>query len=345
MKSIYSVSRKSLEQYFIDKKMPKFRATQVFEGLYKQDVDNLFDIKGLKKEVMTMLNDDFYFNKLEIVEKNKADDGTTKYLFKLEDGSLIETVLMVHNYGYSVCVSTQVGCNMGCSFCASGEVKKIRNLTPDEMLLQVKVINDDLKKQELRVTNVVMMGIGEPFDNFENVLEFIRIINDDRGLEIGARHITVSTCGIAPKIIEFANFPYQVNLAISLHFATNIKRSKYMKINNTYSLESIIEALKFYYQKTNRRITFEYIMLKGINDSIEDAEELAKLVSQFNCYINLIPYNDTDNKFKRSDDEQVRKFFDHLKKKNLNVTRRREQGSEIAAACGQLRVNKLKEKI
>lgn len=345
MKSIYAVSREALERYFIDKKMPKFRATQVFEGLYRQNVDNLFDIKGLKKEVMVLLNEDFYFNNLEIIEKSKADDGTTKYLFRLADGSLIETVLMVHNYGYSVCVSAQVGCNMGCAFCASGEVKKSRNLSPDEILLQVKIINDDLIKQDLRVTNVVIMGIGEPFDNFENVLEFIRIINDNKGLEIGARHITVSTCGIASKIKEFAKFPYQVNLAISLHFATNIKRSKYMKINNTYSLEDIADALKFYYEKTNRRITFEYIMLKGINDSLEDAEELVRFVNQFNCYINLIPYNETDNKFKRSSDEQTRKFFDYLKKRKLNVTRRREQGSEIAAACGQLRVNKLKEKV
>lgn len=345
MKSIYSVSRESLEQYFISKKMPKFRATQVFEGLYKQNVNNLFDIKGLKKEVMVMLNEDFFFNKLDIIDKNEAEDGTIKYLYRLADGSLIETVLMVHNYGYSVCVSTQVGCNMGCAFCASGEVKKIRDLTPDEMLLQVKIINDDLKKQDLRVTNVVIMGIGEPFDNYEHVMEFIKIINDDRALEIGARHITVSTCGISSKIYDFASFPYQVNLAISLHFATNIKRSKYMRINNTYSLESIVDALKFYYQKTNRRITFEYIMLNGINDSLEDAEELAKFASKFNCYINLIPYNETDNGLKRSSNEQVRKFFDYLKNKNLNVTRRREQGSDIAAACGQLRVNKLKEEL
>lgn len=344
MKSIYSVSREALEKYFLDKKMPKFRATQVFEGLYKQNVNNLFDIKGLKKEALIMLNEDFYFNELEIAEKKKAEDGTTKYLFRLADGSLIETVLMVHNYGHSVCVSTQVGCNMGCAFCASGETKKLRDLTPDEMLLQVKVIDDELKKQDLRVSNVVVMGIGEPFDNYENVMEFIRITNDDKALGIGSRHITVSTCGISSKIMQFANFPFQVNLAISLHFATNIKRSKYMKINNAYSLESIMEALKFYYEKTNRRITFEYILLKGINDSLEDAEELVKLVSKFNCYINLIPYNETGNQFKRSDEEQVRKFYDYLKKRNMNVTRRREQGLEISAACGQLRVNKIKEK-
>lgn len=343
MQSIYDYSRKSLENYFISNNEPKYRATQIFEGLYRQRANSFDEITNIKKDSKEKLAKEFTFNALKVVTKSVASDETTKFLFALEDNSLIETVMMHHDYGYSVCVTSQVGCNMGCEFCASGTVKKIRNLTPSEMVLQVLFIDNYLRLEEKRVSHVVIMGIGEPFDNYDNVLEFIKIINDDKGLEIGSRHITVSTCGIVPKIYEFANLDLQVNLAISLHFANDEKRSKYMPINKKYNLSSLIEALKTYYEKTNRRITFEYILLKGINDSLDDANELVRLVRNINCYVNLIPYNSTKPIFERSLDVTRDKFFDYLIKNKVNAIVRKEHGSDINAACGQLRVKKMQE--
>lgn len=341
---IYNYSREGLEKYFLEKQQAKFRATQIFEALYRARISAFSQITNIKKDIIEQLESDFYFTKLEIVTKSVANDGTTKFLFRLEDQSLIETVLMIHEYGYSVCVTSQVGCNMGCAFCASGTTKKIRNLTAAEMVLQVLTIDNYLRLEEKRVSYVVVMGIGEPFDNYEHVIEFIKIINDAKGLEIGARHITLSTCGIAPKIYEFAELKLQVNLAVSLHFANDNKRNQYMKINKTYDLETLITALKSYYQKTNRRITFEYILLQGINDSLEDAKELVNLIRGINCYVNLIPYNETGGIFKRSDDKVRDRFFDYLIKNKINAIIRKEHGHEIAAACGQLRVQKMKEK-
>ncbi|HPL55251.1 MAG TPA: 23S rRNA (adenine(2503)-C(2))-methyltransferase RlmN [Bacilli bacterium] len=344
VKGIYDYSRERLEAYFLEKKLAKFRATQIFEALYRIRISAFSQITNIKKEVIAQLEQDFTFPKLEIVTKNVARDGTTKFLFRLEDQSLIETVLMIHDYGYSVCVTSQVGCNMGCAFCASGMTKRIRNLTPAEMVLQVLTIDNYLRQEEKRVSHVVIMGIGEPFDNYDNVIEFIKIINDPKGLEIGARHITLSTCGIVPKIYEFAELSLQVNLAISLHFANDEKRSRYMKINKKYPLKALITALKDYFQKTKRRITFEYILLKGINDSLEDAKELCDLIRGLNCYVNLIPYNETGGIFKRSDEKVRDQFFDYLIKNKINAIIRKEHGHDINAACGQLRVQKMKEK-
>lgn len=342
-KGIYNYSRERLEKYFIDNGQAKFRAVQIFEALYRARVSAFSQITNIKQDVITQLDNDFDFGKLEIVTKNVASDGTTKFLFRLEDKSLIETVLMIHEYGYSVCVTSQVGCNMGCTFCASGTTKRIRNLTPEEMVLQVLTIDNYLSLEEKRVSHVVVMGIGEPFDNYDNVIEFIKIINDAKGLEIGARHITVSTCGIVPQIYDFTELNLQVNLAISLHFANNAKRSLYMPINKKYSLELLIEALKAYYEKTNRRITFEYILLKGINDSLTDAKELVNLVRGLNCYINLIQYNETGSQFQRSDDKTIARFFDYLLKNRITAIIRKEHGNDIDAACGQLRVQMMKE--
>lgn len=343
-KNIYNFSRNQLEEYFKSKDLPIFRATQVFEGLYRQRVSTFFDIKGLKKEIMHLLDEEFYFPTMEVVDRYVSEDGTTKFLFKLSDGNLIETVLMVFNYGNSVCVSTQVGCNMGCAFCASGLTKRMKNLETAEIVFQILEVDNYLKQKGQRVSHIVVMGIGEPFDNYDNVTNFLTIVNDPKGLEIGARHITLSTCGIVPKIYDFADFPLQVNLAVSLHFPNNQLRSEYMKINKQYTLEKLFDALTYYFDKTNRRITFEYIMLHGINDSLEQAKELVSLLKGVNCYVNLIPYNETGGIFKRSDPERVNAFFDYLQKNNINVTLRKEHGHDIAAACGQLRVNKMVNK-
>ena len=271
-------------------------------------------------------------------EDVQEDKDVCKYLFELSDGEHIEAVLMKHDYGNSICVSSQVGCNMGCKFCESGRRKKVRNLETYEMVLQILMIEKLLGE---RISHVVVMGIGEPFDNYDNLIKFFKIINHPKGLAIGARHITVSTCGIIPKILEFSDFPLQINLAISLHAPNNEIRDKIMPINKAYPIIELIPALKTYLNKTNRRITFEYIMLDGINDSEECALELANLVKDINCYINLIPYNETNNiEFKRTKTVQIMRFYDILKKNSVNVTIRREFGGKIDAACGQLRSKK-----
>ena len=294
-----------------------------------------------KKETIEKLKKNYKISSLKIEKEQISVDGTRKYLFELNDGNYVETVLMSHDYGLSVCVSTQVGCNMGCAFCASGLNKKQRNLEVYEMVLQIQMINEILSKENKRVSHVVVMGIGEPFDNYDNLIDFLRIINDPKGLEIGSRHITVSTCGIVPKIIEYSDFELQVNLAISLHFANDEKRSKYMLINRAYNIQELMESIKYYYSKTNRRITFEYILLKDINDSVEDAKELIKLIRGINCYVNLIPMNSTINEFSRSTEEKTNAFYQMLIKNKINVTLRKEQGHDIDAACGQLRIKRM----
>ena len=242
---------------------------------------------------------------------------------------------MKHDYGLSVCVSSQVGCNMGCAFCESGRLKKVRNLESFEIIEQILLISEDINE---RISSIVIMGIGEPFDNYDNIINFIKIVNNPFGLAIGARHITVSTCGIIPKIKEFMNLDLQVNLAISLHAPTNALRSKIMPINNAYPLDDLVNTLKEYIAKTNRRVTIEYVMLNNVNDSVSNAYELAKLLKGMNVYVNLIPYNETSHlEFRKSRKEQINKFFDCLKKEGINVTVRREFGSKIDAACGQLR--------
>lgn len=341
MESIYNYSKERLDEYFLSKGLSKFRSTQIFEALYKQKLTDFSEITNIKLDLREELKQDFYIDSLEVVKSQKSIDETEKYLFKLSDGNLIETVLMKHNYGYSICITTQAGCNMGCSFCASGLTKKKRNLETSEMVLQVLEVDKELNKVGKRVSHIVLMGIGEPFDNYDNVIEFLKIVNDPKGLEIGSRHITISTCGIVPKIYEFAHFPLQVNLAVSLHFANNEKRSKYMKINNAYPIEELMKALDYYFEKTSRRITFEYILLNNINDSLEDAKELVELIKNKNAYVNLIPYNNTIL-FSRSTEEKMKQFYSYLKSNGINVTLRKEQGHDIDAACGQLRLKEIR---
>lgn len=335
--NIYNLTREELEEYFISHDSKKFHANQLFSWLYEKRISSIFEVTDIKKEMLEQLSLDFSFSKLDLVQVER-DIDVCKYLFELSDGEHIEAVLMKHDYGNSVCISSQVGCNMGCKFCESGRRKKVRNLETWEMVTQLLMIEEDLKA---RVSHVVVMGIGEPFDNYDNLLRFFQIINHPKGLAIGARHITVSTCGIIPKILEFSHFPLQINLAISLHAPNDKLRNQIMPINRAYPLKELLPALEEYLKRTNRRITFEYIMLAGINDTDECAKELAKLVGHLNCYINLIPYNETNNlEFKRSSTVQIMRFYDILKKNRLNVTIRREFGSKISAACGQLRSKK-----
>lgn len=336
MKNIYDYTLEELEEYFLSINEKKFKATQIFEWLYKKRVNSFDSMSNIKKETLDILKKDFIINDISIVTYKEGKD-VIKFLFRLNDDQKVEAVLMKHDYGNSLCVSTQVGCNMGCKFCESGRLKKVRNLSTYEMVLQILKIEELLK---IRISHVVLMGIGEPFDNYDNIIKFIKIINSGKGIDIGARHITVSTCGIVPKIKEFIKDGNQVNLAISLHAPNNEIRNKIMNINKVYDINLLIETLKEYINKTNRRVTFEYIMLDGVNDSKECALELAKLLKGMNCYVNLIPYNETSHiEFKKSSDKHIRLFLDTLKKNNINVTIRREFGGNVDAACGQLRAN------
>ena len=334
MKNIYGETHQQLEQYFLDLGEKKFKATQVFEWLYEKRVSSFEEMSNVKKSVIQSLQQDYVMEPLKIMDI-LTDVDVHKYLFQLSDGEKVEAVLMKHDYGNSICVSTQVGCNMGCTFCESGRLKKRRNLEAYEMVLQLLMVEEHLGE---RISRVVLMGIGEPFDNYENVMKFIDIINHPKGMAIGARHITISTCGIIPKIKEFMKEKRQVNLAISLHAPNDTLRSRLMPINKAYPLTELIPVLKEYVDETHRRLTFEYIMLKGINDQKVHAIELAKLLRGINCYVNLIPYNETSHiEYEKSSKERILQFYDTLKKEKINVTIRREFGSKVMAACGQLR--------
>ena len=335
MQSIYGYTEDMLKKYLTDMGQKPFRATQLIEWLYRHKISSFDEITNMKKDFILKLKEDFTIDTLECVANQKSSDGTQKFLFRLSDGNLIETVLMCHDYGYSVCVTTQVGCNMGCQFCASGMKKKLRNLDAHEIVLQVLTVS---RLADVRVSHVVVMGIGEPFDNYDNVIKFLKIINNPLGLEIGARHITVSTCGLVEKIYEYAEFDLQVNLAISLHAPNNESRNQIMPINKAYPIEELLKAIKYYIEKTNRRVTIEYILLQGLNDTKAHANELCDLLHGLNVYVNLIPYNEVIEKpYKRSKKEDMVAFFDILKKRRINVQLRREQGGDIDAACGQLR--------
>ena len=338
MRNIYDLTLKELEDYFISIGDKKFRAVQVYDFLYKKRVKSIDEMTNIGNNIKERLKNDFDMFKIKLVLK-QSDKDVSKYLFELSDGGRIESVLMYHDYGISICVSSQIGCNMGCAFCESGRLKKVRNLEAYEIVEQILLIEEDIGK---RISHVVVMGIGEPFDNYDNVMRFIKIINEGKGIDIGSRHITVSTCGIIPGIEKFMNEEGQVNLAISLHAPNNEIRDKIMKINKVYKIEELMNVIKEYIKKTNRRVTFEYILLENVNDSNECAYELARLLKGINCYVNLIPYNETENiGFIRTKNAQIMKFYDILKKSSINVTVRREFGGKVDAACGQLRANNM----
>ncbi|MDD2409582.1 MAG: 23S rRNA (adenine(2503)-C(2))-methyltransferase RlmN [Bacilli bacterium] len=334
MKNIYSYPYNELENFLIKINEKKYRAKQIYEWIYIHKIDSFKEMSNISKDSINNLKNNFSINLINIKDIQKSKD-TSKYLFELRDGNLIEAVLMIHNYGISICISSQVGCNIGCSFCESGRLKKVRDLEVYEMVQQILLIEKDINK---RIDSVVIMGIGEPFDNYDNVINFIKIINNPFGLSIGSRHITISTSGIIPGIKKFSEEGMQANLAVSLHAPNDELRSKIMKINDVYNISDLINTIKEYIKKTNRRVTIEYVMLDYINDEKKHALELVNLLKSMNVYINLIPYNETNHiVYKKSSKERILAFYDILKKHNINVTIRKEFGLGIDAACGQLR--------
>lgn len=338
MKNIFNETYESLENYFLSINDKKFRATQLYDFLYKKRIYDIKSMNNIPNNTKELLLKDYDFSFIEIIKKQE-DNDVKKYLFKLKDSALIESVVMYHDYGISLCVSSQVGCNMGCAFCESGRLKKVRNLETYEIVEQLLLIEKDLN---IKLTHVVVMGIGEPFDNYDNVMNFIRIITSNKGIDMGSRHVTVSTCGIVPGIKRFMKDFSQVNLAISLHAPNDTIRNKIMPISKAYNLNELMNTIKEYIKKTNRRVTFEYIMLENVNDSLECAKELANLLKGINCYVNLIPYNETENiQFKRTKKVQILAFYDILKKNGIGVTIRKEFGGKVDAACGQLRAKSI----
>lgn len=346
--SIYGMTLSELETWFLDNGEKKFRALQVWDWLYRKRVSAFEEMSNVSKPLIDKLSETFELTPLKQQVVQESADGTVKYLFELADKHMIETVLMRHPYGLSVCVTTQVGCSIGCTFCASGLLTKQRDLTAGEIVAQIMQVQHylDERGKDERVSHVVVMGIGEPFDNYDNVMVFLHIINDAKGLAIGARHITVSTSGLVPQIRKFAENGLQVNLAISLHAPNNDVRSSIMKINRYYPIEKLMAAVDDYLQKTNRRITFEYIMLSQVNDRPEHAGELADLMRDKKklVYINLIPYNPVGehDHYQRSSKEDILAFYDVLKKNGINCVIRQEHGTDIDAACGQLRSKQMK---
>ena len=344
MINLYGLEMSKLENLMLERGQKKYRATQLFTWIYEKKAKTFDEMSDVSKLFRDELNRDFCLTLPKIFKKQESKDGTIKLLLELEDGSKIETALMPYNYGNAICVSSQVGCNMACAFCASGLLKKKRNLEVHEIVGQVLVMNELLAQKDKRVTHVVVMGTGEPFDNYDNVIDFIRIINHPKALAIGARHISVSTCGIVPGILKYAKEGLQSNIAISLHAPNDEIRNQIMPISKGYKMNELMEAVKYYEKEAGRRVTFEYIMLKDVNDSLECAEQLVKLIKGTLAYVNLIPYNPVDEKsFKRSDDKQVHKFFSYLMQHGVNTTVRKEFGNDIDAACGQLRAKEVHE--
>ncbi len=344
MQSLYDFTYEQMRTLAEDYGWKKFRGHQIFQWLYRERVTSFDEMTNLSKDTRELLKNHYVIDPLKLIRKQVSHDGTTKFLFATEDGSLLESVMMVFDYGKSVCVSSQVGCNMGCAFCASGLTKKKRDLTSGEMVAQVLKIQRELDKEGQRLSHIVVMGTGEPFDNYENLMNFLETVNHDRGLGIGSRHITVSTCGIVPKIYEFSNAHTQYNLAISLHAPNQELRNRLMPVNHAYPLNELMDAIRYYGQENNRRLTFEYILLKGVNDQPEHAKQLSKLLKGLNAYVNLIPYNSVDEKqFKSVNHEQAMVFYDYLMKNHVRCTIRKEHGQDIDAACGQLRINELKK--
>lgn len=336
--SIYSLRYEEMQAWLVEHGQQKFRAKQIFEWLYEKRVDTIDEMTNLSKDLRALLKDNFTITTLETAVKQESRDGTIKFLFELQDGYTIETVLMHHEYGNSVCVTTQVGCRIGCTFCASTLGGLKRNLEAGEIVAQVLTVQKALDATDERVSSIVIMGIGEPFENYDEMMDFLKIVNHDNGLNIGARHITVSTSGIIPKIYDFADEEIQINFAVSLHAANDEIRSKLMPINRAYSIDKLMEAIQYYQEKTNRRITFEYGLFGGVNDQLTHARELAHLIQGLNCHVNLIPVNHVpERNYVKTSKEDIFKFEKELKRLGINATIRRNQGSDIDAACGQLR--------
>ncbi len=340
-KAILDLEFEKLEEICLANNEKKYRAKQIFKWIYGKRVLSFFEMSDISKQSQAWLDQNFMIDLLVLELVQTSKDGTRKFLFKTLDNHFIETVLMKHDYGYSICVTTQLGCNMGCKFCASGLLKKRRNLSAGEIVDQVLIVSRMLDLEGERISNIVVMGIGEPLDNFDNLKAFLKIVNHDLGLGIGARHITVSTCGLAPMIKKFVDEFNQINLAISLHAPNDKLRNKIMPINKIYNIETLFESLNYYASHSNRRLTFEYILIKDLNDSVDCAIQLANLIKGLNAYVNLIPYNPVmENDFMTSSLSVQMKFFDTLMKQGIQATLRKEHGSDIDAACGQLRAKR-----
>ena len=335
MKNIKDYNLEELKKEFVSLGEKPFRAEQVFKWLYESNVTSFDEMTNISLELREKLKQNFTLCIFKILKKQVATDGTIKYLFDVLDGNAIETVLMKYHHGYSICVSSQIGCKMGCKFCASTGIAFARNLTSGEIVEQLLAVQRD---ENIKISNVVFMGIGEPLDNYDNVVNSIRIINNPKGINIGARHISVSTSGLVPKIYKLAEENIQCTLSISLHATTDEQRSKMMPVNNTYNIKELLQACKDYIAKTNRRISFEYALAKDNNDNLDDAKRLVSLLKGMICHVNLIEQGE----FTKSSNENIMRFRDYLNEHGIVATIRRELGSDIDAACGQLRRKSIK---
>lgn len=341
MRNIKDYNLDELKEEFLKLGEKQYRAEQVFKWIYIDEVTSFDEMTNLSKDLREKLKLEFKLHNFKILQKQESTDGTKKYLFDILDDNAIETVLMQYHHGKTICVSSQVGCKMGCKFCASTGIKFVRNLTAGEIVEQILAVQRD---ENVKISNIVFMGIGEPLDNYDNVIKAIKILNNPKGLNIGARHISISTSGLVPKIYELADQDLQCTLSISLHATNNEKRSEMMPVNNKYNIEELMKACKYYINKTNKRISFEYALAKNNNDNLEDAKELVKLLHGMLCHVNLIPINKIENgKYVKSSNENIIRFRDYLNEKGIIATIRRELGSDIDAACGQLRRKNLKE--
>jgi 23S rRNA (adenine2503-C2)-methyltransferase len=336
--NMYGLSLEELENQMEALGQKKFRAKQLYSWLYRFNVDSFDSMTDVSKSFREVLQEKYTLDLPKIYTQQISEDGTIKLLLELSDGHKVETVLMHYFYGDSVCVTSELGCNMGCKFCASGLLKKIRGLDAGEMMGQIIVMNNLLRPMGRKVTHIVVMGTGEPFNNYDNVISFVKAANSQFGLDVGARHITVSTAGVVPGILKYGKEGLQINLAISLHAAIDDVRDLLMPINQAYPLKQLMEAVDQYYIDSGRQVTFEYIMIKDLNDTDECLSELIKLIKPRHGFINLIPYNEVmENDFRRSSNNRVHKFHDALLKAGIKSTIRKEFGSDIDAACGQLR--------
>lgn len=332
---ILSLSLEELEEILVKAGEKKFRAKQIFKWLHDRRVFDFDEMTDISVQLRCKLNEIFCANRLFVQKKLESSiDNTVKYLYRLSDGNFVETVLMEYSYGHSICVSTQVGCKMGCRFCASAIAGFVRNLEPSEILMQ---IYETEKNSGVRVSGVVLMGIGEPLDNYNNVIRFLELLSHKEGNNLSLRHVSLSTCGIVPKIYELAELKLGLTLSVSLHSADNDRRSEIMPVNRTYNINSLMEACRDYIAKTGRRVTFEYAVIDNVNSSEADANMLASLLRGINCHVNLIPVNKVKERSYRTARSGVESFAGQLKKRGINATVRRTLGSDIEAACGQLR--------
>ena len=340
---IKSFNLQELTEYMVSRNEKAFRAKQIYEWMHVKHVDGFEDMTNISKKLKEELNSDCYITSLNQVEVQVSKiDGTRKYLFALEDGNVIESVLMRYKHGNSVCISSQVGCRMGCRFCASTLDGLVRGLRPSEMLDQIYKISRDIGE---RISNVVVMGTGEPMDNYDNLLKFIHLLTDENGLNISQRNLTVSTCGIVPRMRQLADEKLSITLALSLHASNQEKRKELMPVANSFDIHEVIDACKYYFEKTKRRVTFEYSLVGGVNDTDQDATELASLIKGMNCHINLIPVNPIKERdYVQSDTRVIEAFKNKLEKYGITVTIRREMGRDIDGACGQLRKKYMSKK-